>query len=487
MTAVPSALTITRLMDESATLRLLRADTVAIAASVLGSQFGSATAGMRIPSHDLHERVEADLEELRDHFSLGKSAKAYCEDWRSAGFLIRRPSVDARGETFELSPDALTALRMIETLTTPRSTVTESRLVSLAAAIRQLAIDTDPDATRRLEALQAERARIDAEIERVRAGDVTVVDDRRAVERVTDVLMQAKDLPADFARVRARFEKLNQELRSSILAADNSQSTVLDDVFRGVDLIESSDEGRTFSAFSALIRDPEQSAALDADLAAVLGRDFAGGLDPDTRRTWRTLVRELKQGSRTVHGVLTEFARGLRRYVFSQEFQRDRALKDALQTALAAAVPASREVRPIHDVGLEIELASLAFSSAGESTPHDPSEFDIGAILPDDEPMLTDFAELARVARESEIDFVELVGYVNALLDEGVEEATVAAVLRAYPATQGLASVMGLLALAAQQGEIDGERGETLEWVGTDGVSRQADVARHQFRGKVTG
>ena len=485
MTAVPAALAITRLMGDSATLRLLRADTIAIAASVLGSQFGGVAAGTRIPSHELYERVEADLEELRDHYDLGKSAKAYCEDWRSAGFLIRRPSVDARGETFELSPDALTALRMIETLTSPRSTVTESRLVSLASAIRQLAIDTDPDATRRLESLRAERDRIDAEIERVRSGDVAVIDERRALERVMDVLLQAQDLPADFARVRARFEELNHELRSSILDVDDSQSTVLDDVFRGVDLIESSDEGRTFSAFSALIRDPEQSAALDADLASVLGRDFAGELDADTRRTLRTLVRELKHGSRTVHGVLTEFARGLRRYVFSQEFQRDRALKDALQSALAAAVPASRVVRPIHDVDIDIELASLVLSSVGESAVHDPSDFDVGAPLPDDEAIPTDFAELARIARESEIDFVELIGNVNDLVDAGAGEVSVAAVLRAHPATQGLASVIGLLALAAQHGEVHAEEVEQLDWHGTDGTLRTAAVRRHRFTGRV--
>ena len=486
MTAVPTALAIKRLQDDSATLRLLRADTVAIAAAILGARFGSIAAGTRIPSNELYEHVEADLEALRDHFELAKSAKAYCEDWRTAGFLIRRPSVDARGETFELSPDALTALRMIETLTTPRSTVTESRLVSLAAAIRQLAIDTDPDVTRRLEALTAERNRIDAEIDRVRAGEVTVIDGRRALERVTDVLLLAQDLPADFARVRTRFEQLNHELRSSILDVDDAQSTVLDDVFRGVDLIESSDEGRTFSAFSALIRDPEQSAALDADLMAVLGREFAGTLDADTRRTLRTLVRDLKQGNRAVHGVLTEFARGLRRYVFSQEFHRDRALKDALQTALAAAAPASREVRPIHDVEVEIELASLSISSVGELSPHDPAEFEVGDALPDDKPTLTDFAELARIARESEIDFVELIGNVNAVVDEG-GDTTVVGVLRAHPATQGLASVIGLLALAAQQGEVDGAQVDELAWTGTDGVPRRARVARHRFTGRVNG
>lgn len=76
--------------------------------------------------------------------------------------------------------------------------------------------------------------------------------------------------------MRARFEELNQDLRASIVNADAAQSAVLDDVFRGVDLIESSDQGRTFTAFSALIRDPERSATFDVDVADILDREFAG-------------------------------------------------------------------------------------------------------------------------------------------------------------------------------------------------------------------
>src|SRR5699024_12827764 len=97
--------------------------------------------------------------------------------------------------------------------------------------------------SRRLAALRAERDRIDAEIARVRRGDPrsVVLDRRRANERVNDILQQAQGLPADFARVPARLEELNQERPLSILAADASQAQLLDAVFAAVDLIESSD------------------------------------------------------------------------------------------------------------------------------------------------------------------------------------------------------------------------------------------------------
>lgn len=472
------ALALQRLLREHAAMRLLRSDNLAVAAAVLTERLGAP--GARMTAEDLFEAVEGDLEELRTDHELPQTARAYCDAWREAGLLVRRPVVGGRGETYELSPQARDALRLLEQLDAPRSTLTESRLVSLATALHQLAIDTDPDVTRRIAAIEAEIGRLTLEVERLRSGDGGVLDAARARERTEDVLGQAGDLPGDFARVRARFEELNAELRTRILESEETQSRVLDDVFRGVDVIAASDEGRTFAAFSALLRDPERSASLDADIAAVLGRPFADTLDPLSRRALRTLVRDLKGGSREVHGVLTEFARGLRRYVHSQEFQRDRQLRGQLAEALAAAVPVSRRLRPYTALGSELDLSSLPMRSVGELGLHDPTDFESAAVLADQEPQEIDFQTLALLARESEIDMAELVGNVNTVLTTR-GSATVAQVLGEFPATQGVASVIGLLSLATRFGVRRNDESEHLSWDGLDGVARQALVPTHAF------
>lgn len=479
MSTVSKALAIRRMVARDATMRMLRADTVPVIASLLTTHLGRP--GARMTTDELFERMDADLEVLRDHFDLPKTARAYCDDWRGAGFLQRRPSSGARGETLELTSEAFQAIRVLDQLHEPASTVTQSRLISLAQSIRTLAVDTDPDVERRLTALTAERDRIDAEIARVEQGEVTVLDERTALERATDILLQVRDLPADFAGVRARFETLNHDLRERILHADEDDRQVLDDVFRGVDLIESSDEGQTFSGFATLIRDPERSSALEGDLAAVLERGFADTLSIDDRRTLRSLVRDLKANSRDVHLVLTEFARGLRRYVYSQDFQRDRVLRDSLQTALAAAGPAARAVRPTTSLGRELELSSLRLSTVGELLLHDPTDFDTGEVLTDAEEGDLDLEALKAVARESEIDFAELIDNVNAELDV-TSPVTVGEILQQRPATQGLGSVIGLLSLAATQGEVDPDTLERLDWRGVDDVDRQAMVRQHLFR-----
>lgn len=481
MSALSSALAYKRLLESNATLRMLRADHLPVMAATLDAHLGRP--GTRTPTEDLHESIDADLEDLRDHFPQAtRTAKAYCDDWRQAGILVRRPATAARGETYELTAAGFDAIRMLEQLRTPPQTATESRLVSLAQAVRQLAIDTDPDSSRRLASLRAERDRIDAEIARVRRGDPRslVLDRRRANERVADILQQAGGLPADFARVRARFEELNQDLRISILSAESSQSKVLDEVFRGVDLIESSDEGRTFSAFSALVRDPEQAAAFDEDIAAILDRDFSAALTPETRRSLRTLMRQMKDGSREVSDILTEFARGLRRYVHSHEFQRDRVMRTLIQDALAAAAPVAEHRKPYDDLDVDLELSSVPLGSLGEVILHDPAEFDAGDELGEAGESVIDFAELIAIARESEIDFAELTDNVNAALDGG-GSISVAEVLHRFPATQGLASVVGLLSLASTYGTVEPDAREQIVWNGIDGIERSAVIRRHHF------
>src|SRR3546814_8550960 len=53
--------------------------------------------------------------------------RSYVAEWLSYGWLTRRFPVGASEEEYELSVDALTALRFVTGLLQPRTTATESR------------------------------------------------------------------------------------------------------------------------------------------------------------------------------------------------------------------------------------------------------------------------------------------------------------------------------------------------------------------------
>jgi hypothetical protein len=473
-----------QLVETDATWRLLRADNAPVIAALLSAHLGGEN--RRLPAAELYELIDHDLDALRAHgFDLPQVAQSYCAEWRKAGFLTRRAAEEARGETFELAPGALGAIRFIEQLAAPRQTVTESRLSNIAGQLGQLAVDTDPDATRRLEQLHAQRDRIDAQIERIHAGELDTLEPARALERVRDVLAQAEEIPSDFARVRERFESLNRELRARIVESDESQRAVLDEVFRGVDLIAESDEGRSFAGFSALVLDPAVGAAFDDDISRVLSREFASGLSASDRRFLRRFIGTLKENSGEIHEVITTFARGLRRYVQSQDYQRDRVLRGLLRESLAAGVGAADHIKPYRPTGLHLELSGMPLSSIGGIRLHDPAELDASAPITEHTEEVADLESLRALARETEIDFSELTSYVNDVLAER-EHCTVGEVLERHPASQGVASVVGLLVLAAAQGTTDVASGtETVRWQGTDQVARAATIPIHRFTGRL--
>jgi len=471
-----------QLVETDATWQLLRADNAPVIAALLNEHLGGED--RRRPTDELHELIDHDLEGLRAHgLTLPLSGQGYCAEWRKAGYLTRRPADAARGETFELSPGALGAIRFLEQLAAPRQTVTESRLASIGVQLGQLAIETDPDATRRLEQLHAQRDRVDAQIERIHSGDLDTLDDARALERIRDILSQAEEIPSDFARVRAEFESLNRDLRARIVESDDSQRAVLDEVFRGVDLIGESDEGRSFAGFSALVLDPAVGSAFDDDIARVLDRDFAGELSPAQRRYLRRFIGTLKDHSGEIHEVITTFARGLRRYVQSQDYQRDRVLRGLLRTALAAGVEASAHIKPYQPTALQLDLSAVALASVGAIRLHDPADLDATDPIVEHVAGVADLEALRALARATEIDFAELTDNVNAVLAE-VQECTVAEVLERYPASQGVASVVGLLTLAATQGAV-GDGIETVRWQGADEVARAADIPTYRFTGRL--
>ena len=107
-----------------------------------------------------------------------------------------------------------------------------------------------------------------------------------------------------------------------------------------------SDAGRSFAAFAQLVLDPALGAAFEADIRRILDRGFARDLTSDERRALRSFLTTLKGRSAEIHDVITLFARGLRHYVQSQDYQRDRVLRTLLREAQHAVRPAAISLSP---------------------------------------------------------------------------------------------------------------------------------------------
>ncbi|MFQ4149482.1 DUF3375 domain-containing protein [Arthrobacter sp. LAPM80] len=482
MTIIRPVLAAQRLLADEPAWRMLRGSNSAIAVALLGEHLGRDE--RRLVAPVLFERLAEDLEELRGQgFDLPQTAQAYCAAWRNDGILIRRTAEDAREETFELSQGALTAIRFVGQLAEPSASVTESRLATILDRLRVLARDTDPDKTSRLAALYEERARLDAHIERVDAGEVDVLLPEQALERIRDILALVDEVPADFARVRAELEKLNRGLREQLIEQEGSRGTVLDDIFRGVDLLQQSEAGRSFAGFYSLLLDPERGLEFQDSIDQLMERDFVERLSPAQSRTLRRTLPTLQDRSSEIHGVMTAFSRSLRRFVQSQEFAHDRIINKTLRAALKHAMETAQTVKPYAKTSLTLELTSVPLNSVSALKPHNPADFESAQDIVRHESEPVDIEALRALARASEIDMAELSSNVNAALDQ-LQGATIAAVLQLFPASQGVASVVGLLVLAEQHGgKLEGH--EELHWTSSQGSPMHGTVGRYLFTDRI--
>jgi hypothetical protein len=327
-----------------------------------------------LPASVLYERAARALEELRSAGEdMPQDAQGYVIDWLAQGWLTRRLAQGAHEEEFELSADAAAAIRFVTSLLKRRTLATESRLALVQQQVLKLAEETDSNPATRVEALLAERQRIDREIEAVRGGVVTALPEHRALEREREIIALTDELAADFRRVRNDFDQLNRGLRQSLMEHEGGRGEVLEALFAGVDVIAESDSGKTFAAFWRLLTDPEQSEALREALEALVSRPFAKRLEARERKFLLNLTHLLGEEGSDVHDVLQNFARSLKSFVQSREFLEQRRLHSLLKQATQAALAAREALRPIEDIGYELMLTSSHIRSVSQWFLYDPS------------------------------------------------------------------------------------------------------------------
>ena len=285
----------------------------------------------------------------------------------------------------------------------------------------------------------------------------------------------------DFHRVRDGFDKLNRQLRTDILQYDESRSRVLEALFNGVDLIAESEEGKTFNAFWRLLTDNAQSATLLDALDEVLSRPFARRLDPEERKFLHRLTDRLMTEGSLIHEVQTQFARSLRTFVQSREFQEQRRLQTVLKQAQQAALGARDTVSLVRPLPFHLTLTVAEFSSAGQLTLHDPELHAPPTVVTQVELPPLDLSQIDEMVRQSDIDFPQLKRNLLELLRHR-SQVSVGEVLTIYPATQGLGSVIGYVALALNNGDAGpAEQKETVFWTDRQGSICKAALPLFYF------
>jgi Protein of unknown function (DUF3375) len=433
-----------------------------------------------IATSALHERLTRQIALLRSlGCDLPQTPQLYVSEWLNAGWLRRDFPADSAEEMFELSSDGAEALRIVTRMLRPRSAATESHLASVLRLIQDLAAATNDSPEERIGRLLEERERIDEEIDAVRSGRVATLEPQRARERAREAIMQGEDLLGDFDRVRDEFAVINQRLRRELVEGDGSKGQVLANVFDGIDVIRQTEAGKAFDAFWRLLTNPLEAARFEAALRQIAGRAFASELESDERRFLLRFKSRLLDQTTKINAVQSSFASSLQSFVRSREFSEHRRILRLLREAQQVALALIPEVKLNQRLNFQLDRTSAAVKSVSQWYLHDPAKTAGSAEMEDAQASNARIEDIHAHIRRSEIDVRALKRHVREVLNK-VTQASIAQVLAARPAEQGLGSVIGYLQLAVRHGVATHGR-EPVRWQGLDGIWRCADAPLYYF------
>ncbi|MCG7277422.1 DUF3375 domain-containing protein [Corynebacterium imitans] len=484
MNLVADALKAKRIGGESAALSLMRSPLMPVVVAFIKGYFPHGSKAR--PVVEVYEGLSTDLRLLRaEGFDLASGPQHYVSEWVKKGWLTRRTGTSRTGETVEPSEEALAVVETLERWDAPQRAVTASRIETISQALHRLARDADPTIEARLALLEEQRELIERQIAETERGEFDVLSPVQVRERIGDILDLAAGIPADFARVRHEMEALNRRLRRQLLDPEEQRGSVLEDIFRGVDMIGSSDAGKSFTSFYEVLLDRERSAQWQQWTDQVLAHEMPedeGGPDVEMVRKLGALFHDMERASFDVNQEMTSLARSLRHYVTSDEFAENRRMVALLrETRHAAAVAAQQgEVQALTPMETKLVRIGMSIGSVSALKLRNPGEEIVEyAVQPIQEVPLDEEA-LRNSIRESEIDFEEIDAAIARALQRKTQASLLEVVHEAGGLTQGLASVVGFLYRAMESGFEGGVDKVELTW-DDDGTHYRAAVGDWYF------
>jgi hypothetical protein len=437
--------TLSTLRDRHPAWRLLASPHAALLASFLNRVF--VVPNVRVMDEaDLAEALEDELFALREQLgseTYPKPALDYLNDWCAAdkGWLRKfyKPGTDEA--QYDLTPATEKAIAWLASLTERLFVGTESRLLTLFALLDQISAGTESDPVKRLDDLRSKRDAIDAEIRRVEAGDLLLLDDTAVRDRFQQFQQLARELLADFREVEHNFRMLDRKVREKIALWEGSKGALLDEIMGERDAIGDSDQGRSFRAFWDFLMSGSRQEQLSERLDLILALPAVAALKPEPR-TRRVHHDWLEAGEHTQRTV-AQLSQQLRRFLDDRAFVENRRILDLLRGIEVKALalrdkPPPPGLMSIDGMSAEIELPL----ERPLFTPSIKARLAATVLTEADEEVDT-----ARLFDQIVIDKARLRGAVQRALRDR-SQVTLRELLVQEPLRQGLAELVAYLELA---------------------------------------
>lgn len=463
-------------------LRLLAADNAPLIISFCHHLFIE-TNRRGIPQRELQDRLDDYLHALReqreDDTLYPRSADAYLEEWSSAASpWLRKYYPDLAEEAeFDLTPSTERAIGWLRELGGGGFIGTESRLLGLFSQLRELVSSAEVEPQRRLAELENQRAELDAQIERLHAGQHLPLDALQVRERFFTLEESARRLIGDFRQVEQNFRDLDRATRERIAAGEEGKGVLLDEIFQQHDQIWASDQGRSFRAFWELLMSGRRQQELEQLLEGLHQLDAVRDIQPEP--FLRGLKFALLEAGERVYRNNSRLSGQLRRFIDDRAYLENRRIMGLIRAIEREAIackttpPDSSEFATLDDLRPALDPVM----TRGLFRP--PSQPELDSSRPE----LGDAdLNIDSLYQQRYIDEARLQGQIDtALLEQG--RIGLRELVEHYPVSRGVAELIGYLALASrsERAVIDESELEEIEFAREDGSRHRVRLPRVVF------
>jgi len=448
------------LAETSPAWRLLRARNAPLVLAFLGEQFVERNTGARSQAalaealDDFLHLVNQRLPEVEGYAA---APVTYLDDWSAAdtGWLRRFYPAGSDEVHYDATPALEKAYAWVTGLRARPSIGTESRLHTLVDLLRQMVHGAESDPEVRLAELRRRRDELDREIADAEAGRLAVMEGAALRERYQFFSSTARELLADFREVEENFRALDRAARERIATWESGKGELLASLVTDRADIAGSDQGRSFQAFYDFLLSSERQEEL-SDLLEQVQKMEEVTVDPRVRR----VHHDWYDAAERTQLVVRSLSEQLRRFLDDQVWLENRRVLELVRQIETVAL-AVRATPPA--TGLEIDETQVSVSLPFERPLYDvrpPTEVDSvvtgGAVEDLDSSALFEqtFVDTARLAEQVR---AVVPPRSSALLHEVVE---------LYPLRDGLAELVGYLALSEEdlRVDLDETRTVTVSW-----------------------
>ena len=477
------------LLDHDRTVALLRKETAPLLITFLYTSFRQANRSAYLSS-ELHTRLNDLLFDLNDVGNgeveltdsdkrrYPRTAKQYLDEWVKDEFLYRYYESNAEEATYELTPATERGFRWLTELNQSEFVGTESRLLYIFNLLKEIVQNTSADQAIRLAELEQEKRRIEAEISRVRMGDIDTYDAARIRDRFSLFEDTANRLLSDFRQIEDNFRKLNQKVRQNQVRTSLSKGRFLDDVFREQDAIMATDQGRSFTAFWEFLMNPARQDDFQTMLQHVLALPDVQRVQQN-RQLGRLKTNLVNEGDR-VKRMNDRLFEQLRRFLNTKTYQQERRAAELIGQIEEVALlmqpepPVERafyaiDGKPDYDIVWERRLFEPTQTTQLSSTE-----------LQEGQP--TDSIPTDRLYEQIYVDSNVLTDRIRRLLRHH-SQVSLPDVIIEYPIEKGLTELLVYFRIATlwerdKKAFIDEQTPESIAYVTTDGTVQWAHIPK---------